>query len=297
MSNLSVLGKNRRDESLYPLVINSTHLVPNADNSRFRYQFPVGSAVFTGAKIAVSSVSVYYSWFNISASLGNNTYQFIWTDGSGSATYTVTMPDGFYTVSELNSYLQFVCVTNGLYLVDGSGNYVYYLEFVENPSRYAVGFNSYPFPTALPAGYTNPSGLLFPAVASTPQLVIQNNDFQNIIGFTAGTYPTAIQATNYSVISSFTPQITPIQSVILACNLVNNQYSNPPTVIYSFSPSNTQFGSLINSAPNELAFIDIQDGIYANIDVQFLDQTFQPISLNDTNLVIILLVKETRSTF
>src|SRR4051812_5566248 len=98
------------------------------------------------------------------------------------------MPDGFYDIPVLNSYLQQFCITNGLYLVDDIWNYVYYLEFITN-SITAIQFNSYPVTTALPPGWSNPGAIAFPAVASAPQLIVESNAFQQIIGFDAGTYP------------------------------------------------------------------------------------------------------------
>ena len=39
--------------------------------------------------------------------------------------FTLTMDDGFYTVNALNARIQQFCITNGMYLTDGSGNNVY----------------------------------------------------------------------------------------------------------------------------------------------------------------------------
>jgi hypothetical protein len=236
-------------------------------------------------------VSIYYSWFNISATNNNNTFQFVWPTFAGSTTYTVTITDGYYDIPGLNSYLQQFCITNGLYLVNATGDYVYYLEFVTNSNYYAIQLNCYPVPTALPVGWTNPGSITFPVVASTPQLIVPATEFTTLIGFNAGTYPAAFQATNYSKLSDFTPQVTPIQSLILACTLLSNKYSNPNTVLYSFSPAGTTFGSIIQSQPAFPSWVDIADGSYSFFDIQFLDQNFNNVILKDTNIVVQLLIK------
>jgi len=279
-------------ETLYPLIINSSGLQSNSFNNTYRYSFPQGAVRFEGSKVAVANVNIYYSWFNITTSNGNNSFQIIWPIGAGTSTYTVTLPDGFYDVSGLNTYIQQFCITNGLYLIDGSGNYVYYLELLENSTYYGVQLNTYSIPLSLPTGWTQPAAWPgYPLVAYTPQLVIPSTNFQNVIGFTAGTYPSPQQTSTYSKLSDFTPQVTPIQSIILACTLLNNKYSNPSTVLYSFTSGGAAFGSLIESSPNQYSFVDIQDGQYPYFDIQFLDQNFSPISINDTNIVVQLLIR------
>ncbi len=282
------------DEVVYPLIINNTNLVSNGYNNTYRYSFPAGSVQFKNSKVAVSTVSIYYSWFNITSSNGNNSFQFIWPTSSGTTTYTVTLTDGFYAVSDINSYFQQFCITNGLYLVNTAGQNVYYLEFVTNSNYYSVQVNAFPLPTALPTGWSNPGAMTFPATGYTPQLIILSSGFTNIIGFMAGTYPSVQRTSTYSVLSTYTPEVSPTQSIILAFTLVNNQYSNPRTVLYSFSPAGTTFGSLIESSAYQYAFVDIQDGNYSTFDIIFLDQNFSPLRINDANVCIQLLIKSSK---
>ena len=278
------------------IIINGNNVVANTLNDTYKYSFPNGAVTFSNDQIAVASISIYFSWFNITSATtasryNNNVYQYIWTDGGGSNTYTVTMPDGYYEVSDLNAYLQYTMVQNGHYLVDGTGDFVYYLEMVINPTFYGVQVNSYPLPTALPAGFSNPAGIVFPAVASTPQLtILPTNNFGTVIGFAAGTYPPVVQATNYSAISSVAPQITPINSIIMTCNLLNNIYANPNTLLYSFNPSGTRFGELISIQVPQFAFVDILDGQYTDFQIQFFDQNLTRIYINDSNIAVLLVI-------
>lgn len=274
----------------YPIVINNSNVVSNSNNSIYRYNFPQGSVKFENSKVAVSSVSIYYSWYNISSVNSNNVYQYVWYYNGSSTTFTITMPDGFYDISGINAYLQSQMIANGTYLVDANGNYVYYLEFVANATYYSIQFNSFPIPTSLPTGYSNPGGLTFPVTTTTPQIIISATNFRNNIGFNAGTYPNPVQTTTYSKLSDFTPQITAVESILLSCSLLNNKYSNPSTVLYSFSPAGTGFGSVIQSNPTFQSYISVQDGNYASFDIQFLDQNFNRLVLQDNNLTVILLI-------
>jgi hypothetical protein len=280
------------DETIYPLILNSSSLVPSTNNNVYRYTFPVGSVKFSNSKVAISNINIYYSWFNITSTYGNNSFQIRWPIGAGTSTYTVTIPNGFYDIPALNGYIQQFCISNGLYLINTSGDHVYYLELITNANAYAVQLNTFSLPTSLPVGWTAPGSWPgYPATAYTPQLIVQSNAFRNIIGFNAATYPAAQQTTSYSANSSFTPQVTPIQSVVVASTLLNNRYSNPGTILYSFSPAGAQFGSVISAQPNEYSFVDIQDGNYPYFDIIFYDQNFNALPINDTNLIIQLLIK------
>lgn len=280
------------------VIINSGNLVSNSYNDTYKYSFPLGSVYFKNDQIGVSNISIFYSWKNItSATTGggynNNSFSYIWIDGT---TNTVTMPDGFYEISDINSYLQNVMVTNGHYLVDSNGDYVYYLELASNVTYYAIQLNAYAVPTSAQATtleYTQPSSATwsFPSSAKTPQFVISSSNFTKIIGFTAGTYPTTQQSSNYSITSNNgAPQVTPVSSLIVSCSLVNNSYSIPSTLLYSFSP-NTTFGSQIQISPPQISYVDIQNGSYNDFQIQFFDQSLNRVEIQDTNLVVLFSIK------
>lgn len=274
-----------------PIIINSQNVVDGTNNSRYRYTFPK-TIKFEEHDVALAVLNIYYSWFNITSSLSNNVFQYVWYDNAGSITYTITIPDGYYSISDLNSYLQYEMYNNGTYLVDNFGDYVYYLEVVENSTYYGVELRSYPIPTALPTDYTNPASITFPATATTPQFIIPDTNIQDLLGHDAGTYPDPVQTTDYSLVSPNTPQVSPQQSIILSTTLVNNDYENPNTLLYTFSSAGVSFGSIIEVKPVELTWTPIQRGFYSQFDVQFLDQDFNPIVIKDSNLTIQLMVRE-----
>lgn len=275
--------------SYYPIILNSENLInDNPYNNKFRYNFPT-TINLKNSKIAISNINIYYSWFNITAANGNNQFSLVHPTNGVSVTLAITIPDGFYDVVALNSYLQQQLIANSLYLVDNNGDYVYYAEFVENANYYSVQFNAYEIPVALPVGWSNPAGMTFPAVAKRPQLVVVD-DFSDIIGFTAGTYPAAEAGTTYSKLSDYTPQISPITSMVVSCSLLNNRYTNPSSILYTFG-FGVDYGRIINSSPNEMFFVNVVDGNYNFFDIQFIDQRFNPVYIKDTNLIITLIMQ------
>ena len=267
------------------ILFNSNNVLVGSNNSKYQYFFPQGGATFKNAKVCLSSLSIYYSWFNIRASYNNNTFGYYWINGT---LVNITLEDGFYTVGDLNEKLQSIMISNGHYLIDDNGDYVYYLEMQENPVRYAIQVNCYATPAALPAGWSYPVNSPVAVNGLGPRLVVNNNAFQNIIGFTQGIYPAVAQNTNQSFLSSFTPQVGPISSVLLLCSIINNNLGNN-NLLYSFSP-NVAFGSQINIEPPNHIWMDVLDGNYTNIRVDFVDQNFNSIPINDNNLVMTLTI-------
>ncbi len=283
-------------DDVVPLFYHSINLVPSTNQNQYRYNFPAGGVTMPpGTKVAIGSVAIYYSWKNITAAYGNNVFQIFWpTGGAGvGTTYTVTIPDGSYSIPNLNSYLQQFCITNGLYLVNASGNNVYYIEVQTNSVSYSIMWNFYPIPTSLPVGYTQPSGWPgYPSSTYTPQLIVLSNAFQTLTGFAAGTFPSTQQTTTQSAISTSTPQVSPVQSIIIGSNILNNIHNINPTLLYTFSPAGVTFGNIINSSPNFAQWVKVQNGTYTHIDITFYDQTGStPLAIVDTDLTVQLMFK------
>ena len=280
------------------VIINSSNSNP-IKPSEFTYPFPTSGAQFTdGDQVAVSSISLYYSWFNITDEKKNNVFQYRWYHATGSVLRTVTIPDGFYTAGDLNEYLQSVMISNGDYTTNSSGDNIYFGQISENPTAYAIQLDCFVIPdpaTATGLGYTlPPNGLGWPVASSTFEFVILSNAFQNIIGFNAGTYPPAPLSVVYSAISNFTPQVSPVNTILLSCSLCNNQYSDPSNIIFAFSPSG-QFGESLIPSINSLVWNQIQRGTYQNCVIEFLDQNYNPIKLNDVNLVVQLVFRNVKT--
>ena len=382
------------------LIVNSSNVVAGTNNSVYKYDFPAGNVDFkVGQKLALGSIQMYYSTFNITSAQSNNKFSYVWIDGRE---ITITIPDGFYDIGQLNDFLHFCMVQQGHYLLDAQGNYYYFITLVINSSTYTISVNTFPISLTLyPASTytigTYTSGSITTSSPTTPVLwsrptnpitpmfrVLANN-FRNIIGYEAGYYPQgktgyatttptsslaqatitnspatttftitsissttltttgspsllagmvisgtgittgtyivsgsanswvvsvsqsvgaitgtfysmgASQSPSYTTIQSFSsssvPQVSPLSSYVLTCNLLNNNYAIPNSLLYSFSPQ-ASFGSQFTIAPNQYSFIDIQPGQYNSFQISFLDQRNFPVALQDSNLVILLIIAD-----
>lgn len=133
------------------IVFNSSHVVSGTNNTKYRFPLAQTALLKNGTKVALQSLTAPYSFYNISSLYANNQFSITFqcsVAGGTTKTIAITVPDGFYTLSQLNSYLQSVMITNGYYLVSAN-NYVYYAHFVYNTSLYKIEIDLFPVPTSL----------------------------------------------------------------------------------------------------------------------------------------------------
>ena len=274
------------------LVINSSHYIVGSNNT-FLYRFPNTVHFDVGSAIGVQSLSIYNSTFNIEQRRGNNTLQILWLG----TTYNILIDDGYYSVSDINFKIQQFCILNNLYLLSNNGNnIIYYVELVTNSVRYSVQLNLYAIPSQAQAtalGYTQPPNATwtFPVIQITPQLNVISQSFGNLIGFVFGTYPLTAQNTTQNFLSTLTPIISPINSYILTCNLLNSKYSIPNNTFYSI-PINGSLGTLLSTNISTIVYNAINSQFYNEIVISFYDQYFNPLILHDFDLTLTLAIKE-----
>jgi hypothetical protein len=273
------------------IIINSSNYIQGSGN-RFVYRFPQTSYFSIGSGIGVSNIAIYNSIQNITEKRGNNKITLNWLG----VDYIFTIPDGYYSVTDLNFFIQNQCIINNLYVTanDGADN-VYFVELSINSVRYSTQLNFYVIPTASQAsalGYIKPSGATwnFPAEKVTPTLSFQQA-FGNLIGQTFGTYPQTPSSNNIQFLSSQTPKISPVDSLILTCNLVNSKYSIPSNVLFTVPISST-LGSLINVNISSIVFNDILAQNFSSLEITIFDQLFNPVVLLDTEVTITLVIME-----
>ena len=264
------------------IVVDKTNLIGN-DNNTFVYRFP-SSVSFPNHEIALASVDMYYAWYNVSALLGNNTFSYVWTDGTNN---TIVLEDGLYEINTINERLQFAFIANGHYLVDSGGNNIYYINISANTTRYATQIDIFQFPNSLPAGYTNPASVVFPPVNQITMTM--PTKFNELLGFSAGFTTTAPTGTNLSFLSSVAPNIQPNNVLYVSVSNIDNKYGSPSGLVHRIVP-NTTFGSLITENP-EFSFNPLHSGTYNQLQIQILGTDKSPIKIIDPNIVITFLIK------
>lgn len=273
--------------------LNSTNaVIRNGYVTDFVFNFISGSfRVKEGDEICVSSITLPYSNFNVDNGFYQNAqFNIIWTIGAVPTTFAVTLPNGYYTITDIQNYIEIFCIANGLYLVNSSGQNIYYITLQDNLTYYSVQLTSYNVPTSLPAGWTQPVNFAgYPTVSTTPQIQITQPNFGTLIGFTPGFYPPVVQATPFTSLSNITPNAAPVNSYIIRCSLVNNPVQSPTDILDSM-PITSSFGSNIVYSPPFEKLLKIRAGTYSSISVTFLDQNGGLVPLRDPNALISLLL-------
>ena len=209
----------------FTLVLNSGNNFGSGNNT-YKYDFLQGNfTIPEGAEAMVANVQLPYSFYNITSSYNNNKFNFHFPVLSSSyAVFTITIPDGFYTTTSLNYYLQQWMISNGFYLVNNSGQNVYYYTIQYNTYQYGNQLLAFTVPTSLPSGFSIPSGL-----GIKPSVVITGD---------------GSGATAEAVISN---------GVVTSINVTNggttNSYTSAPTVSLSGNSAGSGFvGTAVLSA-------------------------------------------------
>jgi len=289
----------------FTLVINSSNVVNRNTNATYQYNFIGGNFIVEDdMEVMLSSAQIPYSIFNITSAYNNNKLIIGFPTGATTNSYTtfnITFPDGFYTVLDIRNYIQMFCVNNGLYLIDASGNYVYYIDFDVTTTYYANQILLFTVPRSLPTGWTQPSNWIgYSTFTSdrTPYLQFAvANQFHEYLGFNNGVYPNGALTTgntsNYSILSNRMPPVgSYVNSIIVHCSLVNNRVVSPSDILDAFQITNTTFGANINYAPSIEKFVKLGRGTYSSMIIYLTDQNNNPINLLDPNILITLLFKK-----
>ncbi len=275
------------------IVLTTANITDTDKNSTFEYEFP-NSVNFKDMEIALINASLYYSWFNISDELSNRTFSYQFVVGSTTTTRTITLDEGLYEISDINSALQFDFIAAKFYLIDANGDNVYFAEFLVNSVKNSIDINTYAVPTSLPTGFTSPTGFVgFPTTTTNANIQMAAN-FNNIVGY-ASDFETGLASgggVTLSFNSTQSPNVNPNSSVLVEIDIIDNPFGNPSNIIYAIVP-NVGVGSLIYVSPSEYSYNSIKNGIYNKLRLRLLNKdTLNPLTIQDGEITIILGLKE-----
>ena len=94
----------------FTLVLNSSNVSNTNTNTTFKYNFIQGGFNVKDMEMCVSSITLPYSFYNVSSYYSNRTFSLIFPTAATTTTISITLPEGFYTVTGINSYIQQVCI-------------------------------------------------------------------------------------------------------------------------------------------------------------------------------------------
>lgn len=254
--------------------------MPNTSfsNDKITYQLAQPLNLSGGKMISLRQATFFKSWKNITSSLGNNTFNYIFN----SVNFSVVLSDGYYSFDDITSYFQSVMFSRGQYLLDTLGNPVYFISLTVNPIYYTIDVQTVVIPTSLTGTYlnfTNPTPITLDGFA--PQMVF-NSGTSLLFGYTAGNYPTTQLSTGSYFRSTTTPNIDTVSTVLIHCNLINNEDSQFPNLIAQLNHTSFSSGQLITYQLTRDLFLKSYKSSFQSIEVYFTDQLFRRIGITDS---------------
>lgn len=243
-----------------PLFINSVDGINNSKSHDFTVRFNPGLNLDKNKDyyLALDSISMYYSWYNVSSVYSNNTLSYSPDDGK--TWKMIVLPNGNYSYNELNTYIQRVLKSNS-HMEDGIT-----ITFV--PSLLKV--------------------LL--TLKTDFQIDLRSGDFGKLIGFDKK----IIKVSQYS---PNLPDITrSVDNVFIHTNVLSDSIisSNQSDVLYRFSVDNLPLSYPFHIAPRRALFNKINTNLIKDLRIYITDEHNRPLDLNDIPISLILIVKESQ---
>ena len=191
--------------------------------------------------IALSNLSIYYTWNNIRSSYNNNKFKIsatTWND-------KFELPDESYSVSDIQNYFEYILQKHEWNL--------------DNPSiRIYVNKRENKITFKIKTGYY--LELLTPetmkVLGSTKNKIAKDKNGGNV------------------------PHLEIWEVVLVYCNIFNNDYQQNSRVLYTFV-ANKPFGSLLETSPTSFISLRTFNSEFKAIEVWFTDQNSQPLEIEE----------------
>ena len=200
--------------------------------------------------IALSNVSMYYTWNNIKSSYNNDKFKIstpTWNE-------EFTLPDGSDSVSDIQDYFQYILKKHGENTDKNS------VQIYVNKIKNRITFK-------IKNGYS---------------LELLTKETMKLLGSTKNKITKDKNRENV-------PHLEITEVVLVHCNMVNNDYEHDTRVLYNFVP-NKLFGSLLDISPSNHIFLKTFNSEYDEIVVRFTDQNSKPLEIEDRiNLTMVII--------
>ena len=185
--------------------------------------------------IALSNLSIYYTWKNIKSSYNNNKFKIsapTWND-------KFELPDGSYSVSDIQDYFEYILKKHGEN--SDKPSVQIYVNKIENRITFKIK-----------DGYS---------------LELLTTETMKLLESTENKITKEKNGENVSLL-----EITEVALVL--CDIVNNDYQQDSQIVYTFV-LNKPFGGLLDIPPTNHIFLNTFKSEYDEIKVWFTDQNSQ----------------------
>ena len=239
------------------IFINTENAKTNESN-RFRLYFTNKLDLRSNKTISLANLSIYYTWEIIKSAYNNNKFEISgpkWTE-------TFDLPDGSYEISDIQDYfLKMMQKHKSTIKNNEESSILVYPNEVKNrivfkiKTGYKLELLSKETQTLLGDG----------------PLIDKNKDSNNV------------------------PQLDQVESILLHCNLVRNQYLQNSKLLYEFIPDK-KFGQLISVKPPVFIQFKTSDTLFYYIEIWFTDQSNKSLRIDD-KVSVTLIIQNNRLGF
>ena len=165
--------------------------------------------------VALSNLSIYYTWKNIKSSHNNNKFKIsapTWNEES-------ELPDGSYSISDIQDYFEYILKKHSE-SVDNPSITVY-INKIENRITFKIKSRLY-------LELLTPETMKL--LGSAESKITKGKNGENV------------------------PHLEVVELVLVRCNIVNNDYQQDSRILYTFVPNKT-FGRLLEISPTNHVFL------------------------------------------
>ena len=191
--------------------------------------------------VALSNLSIYYTWKNIKSSCNNNKSKIsapTWSE-------EFELPDGSYSISDIQDYFEYILKKHSV-SVDNPSIRIY-VNKIENRITFKIK-NGYYLELLTPE--------IIKLLGSAENKITKDKNGENV------------------------PHLEIVELVLVHCNLVNNDYQQDSRILYAFVPNKT-YGSLLEISLTNHVFLKTFNSEFQEIKIWFTDQTSAPLELED----------------
>ena len=199
--------------------------------------------------VALSNLSIYYTWKNIKNSYNNNKFKIsapTWSDE-----FEVT--NGSYSISDIQDYFEYILKKHSEN-VDNPSIKIY-VNKIENRVTFKIKKGCY-------LELLTPQTMKL--LGSTESKITKDKNGENVL------------------------HLEIAELILIHCNLVSNNYQQNSRILYTSTPDQ-YFGSLLQISPPNHIFLKTFNSEFQEIKVWFTDQNSKPSEAEDKiNLTLIV---------
>ena len=199
--------------------------------------------------VALSNLSIYYTWKNVKSSYNNNKFKI--SDPTWSEEFN--LPDGSYSIPAIQDYFKYILKKHG---ENGDNpSIIIYINKIENIITFKIKSGYY--------------------------LELLTPETMKLLGST-------VIKINKDKNGENVPHLEVVEVVLVHCNLVNNDYQQNSRILYTFVP-NKAFGSLLEISPPNHVFLKTFNSEFREMKIWFTNQTSKPLEVEDEiNITLII---------